>query len=251
MRCFGVMAVTDYRLLPAGDTALIVEFGSQVDRRLSGLVVALAARLTEAKIAGVVECVPTFRSLSVYFDPLLLPYAALAARIGDLADGLRAAETEARSWRLPLCYDVSIAPDLDHIAAHSGLTPAQVVERHSAVDYYVYMLGFLPGQPYLGDVAPELTLPRRQSPRMKIPAGSVAIAMNLTCIFPNETPCGWHLIGRCPARLWDIGGAEPKSLLRPGDKVRFTPVSLREYDDLGARIASGELTIVPAMDDAA
>lgn len=245
------MAVTDYRLLPAGDTALIVEFGSRVDRRLNGLVLALAHRLTEAKIAGVIECVPTFRSLSVYYDPLLLPFSALAARIGELMDGLSVVETEGRSWRLPICYDEGIAPDLGHIAAHCGLTPGQVVERHSAVDYHVYMLGFLPGQPYLGDVATELALPRRQSPRTRIPAGSVAIAMNLTCMFPNETPCGWHLIGRCPVRLWDIRSAESKSLLRPGDKVRFTPVSLREYEDLSARIANGELTIMPSMDVAA
>jgi inhibitor of KinA len=240
--------VTDYRLLPAGDTALTIEFGSQIDRRLSGLVLALARRMTEAKLVGIVECVPTFRSLTVYYDPSLLPYASLAARIGELIDGLRVAETAGRSWRLPVCYDQSVAPDLAEVAACSGLTPAQVIERHSAVAYHVYMLGFLPGQPYLGDLAAELARPRRQSPRMRIPAGSVAIAMTMTCIFPIETPCGWHLIGQCPVRLWDVQAGAAAPLLQPGDKVVFSPVSLGEFEGLRARAANGDLAIAPCGD---
>jgi KipI family sensor histidine kinase inhibitor len=237
--------VADYRLLPAGDTALSVEFGQVVDRELSGLVLALARRVADAEIAGIVECVPTFRSLMVYYDPLLLPYATLTARIGKLAQGLRATEAAGRSWRLPVCYDTSVAPDLAEVATRTNLTPAQVVERHSAPAYHVYMLGFLPGQPYLGDVPPELALPRRQSPRMKIPAGSVAIAMTMTCIFPAETPCGWHLIGRCPVPLWDFKRGASRPLLQPGDKVGFAPVSLREYEDLLARAADGQLIVTP------
>jgi KipI family sensor histidine kinase inhibitor len=238
-----MMAVTEYRLLPAGDTALVVEFGDRIDRPLSGLVLALARRLDEAKIEGVVECVPTFRSLIIYYEPLVLPYAALAARIGMLMQGLRAGEFTGRSWRLPVCYDESLAPDLAEVAAQTSLTPAQVIERHSAQAYHVYMLGFLPGQPYLGDLPGELALPRRPSPRMKIPAGSVAIATTLTCIFPMATPCGWHLIGRCPVPLWGRG-----ALLQPGDRVAFDPVSLREYEDMLACVADERLAVVPADD---
>jgi KipI family sensor histidine kinase inhibitor len=245
--------VTDYRLLAAGDAALSVEFGDGVDRAVSALVLALARRFAEAKIPGVVECVPTFRSLMIYYDPLVLPHAALAARIAKLTQNLRAGETAGRSWRLPVCYDASVAPDLADVAACTNLTPAQVIELHSAAAYHVYMLGFLPGQPYLGDVAGALALPRRQSPRMKIPAGSVAIAMRMTCIFPAETPCGWHLIGRCPVPLWDLKGGAAAPLLRPGDTVGFAPVSLREYDDLRARAAAGSLVVTPsdAIRDAA
>lgn len=240
--------MTGFRLLPAGDTALAVEFGDRIDRELSGLVLALARRVTEAKIAGVVECVPTFRSLMVYYDPLLLPYAALSARIAKLVQGLRRTETAVRSWRLPVCYDESVAPDLGDVAARTNLTPAQVIERHSAVAYHVYMLGFLPGQPYMGDVASELALPRRQSPRMRIPAGSVAIATTMTCVFPAQTPCGWHLIGRCPVVLWDLKRGASMPLLQPGDKVEFAPVSLREYEDLLARAAEGQSVVTPAGD---
>jgi KipI family sensor histidine kinase inhibitor len=234
-------------LLSAGDTALSVEFGERIDRRLSGLVLALARRFAEAKIAGVNECVPTFRSLTIYYDPLLLPYASLCAHIDRLIQDLRTDETAGRSWRLPVCYDESVAPDLREVAARTNLTPAQVVERHSAVTYHVYMLGFLPGQPYLGDVPGELALPRRQSPRMKIPAGSLAIAMTMTCIFPMETPCGWHLIGRCPVPLWNLrGGSTP--LLRPGDTAGFAPVSIGEYEDLLAKAEAGRLVITPNND---
>jgi KipI family sensor histidine kinase inhibitor len=233
----------DYRLLPAGDTALVVEFGDRIDRKLSLRVLALAQRLNEAKLDGVVECVPTFRSLMVHYDPLVLPSAALKARIAGLMRGLRGVENTGRLWRLPACYDTSLAPDLGDVAARAGLTPAQTIECHSALTYHVYMLGFLPGQAYMGDVSSQLALPRRETPRMKIPAGSLAVAMSMTCIFPMETPCGWHLIGRSPVRLWDDG-----ALLRPGDKVTFAPVSLREYQRLAAQAAAGELKIEPDDD---
>jgi KipI family sensor histidine kinase inhibitor len=123
-----------------------------------------------------------------------------------------------------------------------------VIERHSAVTYHVYMLGFLPGQAYMGDVPAELALARRESPRLKIPAGSLAIASAMTCIFPMETPCGWHLIGRSPVALWE-GGPRPRALLAPGDKVSFAPLSLREYERLLAKAADGTLKIFP-LDEA-
>ncbi len=235
----------EYRLLPAGDTALVIEFGDQIDRELNMWVLALDRRLREARIEGIVDCVPTFRSLLVHYDPLLLPAAALMVRVGNLMQDLRMTQAAGRVWRLPACYDASLAPDLDNVAARTGLSPAQVIERHSALTYHVYMLGFLPGQAYMGDLPPELALPRRESPRMRIPAGSLAIATTMTCIFPMETPCGWHLIGRSPVRLWERTlGSE--ALLAPGDKVSFAPISLREYEDLAARAAEGLLKIAPA-----
>jgi inhibitor of KinA len=238
--------MSDYRVLPAGDTALVVEFGDHIDRRLSARVLALARRMDEVRLDGVVEIVPTFRSLMVHYDPLLLPAAALAGHIDELIrGGLPISEHRGRSWCLPACYDARVAPDLDEVAARTGLTPAQVVERHSAVTYHVYMLGFLPGQAYMGDVPVELALARHESPRLKIPAGSLAIAATMTCIFPLETPCGWHLIGRSPVPLWERAPT-PGALLAPGDKVTFAPVSLREYESLSAKAAEGALRITPS-----
>jgi inhibitor of KinA len=235
----------EYRVLPAGDTALVVEFGERIDRRVSTRVLALAKRLKEARLDGIVEIVPTFRSLLVQFEPLLLSAAMLAARIAELMPPAQAAEAPGRIWRLPACYDARLAPDLDDVAATTGLKPAQVIERHSGVTYHVYMLGFLPGQAYMGDVPAELALSRRQVPRPRIPAGSLAIATTMTCIFPFETPCGWHLIGKSPVPLWQRG-PHPRALLRPGDQVSFAPVSLREYEHLAAQAAAGELVIMPS-----
>ena len=241
-----------YMLLPAGDTALVVEFGDRIDRRLNDLVLALAKRLHDARIEGIVEILPTFRSLMVQYEPLLISPTQLGRKIGMLIDGLRTTNAASRQWRLPVCYDTQLAPDLEDVAARTNLSAAQVIERHSAIAYHVYMLGFLPGQAYLGDLPAELALPRRETPRMKIPAGSLAMATTMTCVFPLETPCGWHLIGRSPVRLWDNeSGSMP--LLAPGDKVTFAPISLREYENLLARAADGQSAIAPieAMEAAA
>ncbi len=235
--------MSDYRLLTAGDTALVVEFGDRIDRRLNQKVLALARRIAEARINGVIETVPTFRSLMIYYEPLVLGRDELAAQVDDMmARGLRLVEGAGRSWHIPVCYDERLAPDLSEVAAATRLDPAEIVARHSAITYHVYMLGFLPGQAYMGDLSADLCLPRRETPRLRIPAGSLAIAMNMTCIFPLETPCGWHLIGRSPIPLWSDGDA----LLAPGDRVRFDPVSLEHYEDLAADAAEGVLKVLPS-----
>jgi inhibitor of KinA len=237
--------MSDFRILPAGDTALVVEFGERIDRDISARVLALSQRVEAAKIAGVIETVPTFRSLMVCYEPLTVGFAALCAKIADLAAQLATAGTASgRAWRLPVCYDAELAPDLADVAARTGLTPAQVVECHSANAWHVYMLGFLPGQAYMGDVPKPLQLPRRTVPRTRIPAGSLAIATGMTCIFPMQTPCGWHLIGRSPVPLWDRD-AESRALLAPGDRVTFAPVSMREYADLAAQAERGLLRMRP------
>jgi inhibitor of KinA len=237
-----------YRVLAAGDTALVVEFGEDIDRKISTTVLALAQRLNGAGLDGIVETVPTFRSLMIHYDPLVLSSRALTERIGELVRDLKPTEAAGRRWRLPACYDASVAPDLHDVAARTGLTPSQVVERHSAVTYHVYTLGFQPGFAYLGDVPPVLVLPRREIPRPRIPAGSLAIAAKLTAVYPLECPAGWHLIGRSPVPFWE---PPPKAaaLLAPGDKVTFTPVSLREYEELRAQAAEGAFKAALADDE--
>ena len=239
--------MSDYRVLSAGDTAIVVEFGEQIDRKVSTTVLALARRMAEARIEGVVECVPTFRSLMVHYDPLLLSTDSLVRRIDELVQGLQTTTRVGRQWKLPACYDESIAPDLDEVAARTGLSPAQVVECHSATTYHVYMIGFMPGMAYLGDVPEVLRLPRRSTPRIKVPAGSLAIATMMSCVYPLDTPAGWHLIGRSPVPFL-IRHPRPAALLAPGDTVRFAPVSLREYEDLLAKSAVGALTIRPVSE---
>jgi inhibitor of KinA len=235
-----------YRVLTAGDTAISIEFGDRVDQQLSLWVLALARRLNEARIAGVVETVATFRSLMAYYDPGVVSTAALVAQIAELMEAISAESVPVRLWRLPVCYDPDLGLDLAEVADRTGLTRAGVIERHVAVIYHVYMLGFLPGFAYLGDVPSELALSRRPVPRPRVPSGAVAIAMSMSCIFPRESPSGWHVIGRTPIPLWQRReGDEYGPLLAPGDKVEFTPISAREYEDILVEAAEGRLVIAP------
>jgi inhibitor of KinA len=238
--------VHKYRVLPAGDTALVIEFGDRIDRELSTAVLSLAQSLDAEHIAGIIETVPTFRSLMVHFEPLVLPADSLVSRIDEQMQKLSASEIVGRVWHLPVCYDPRFAIDLDEVAKRTSLSRQQIIERHSAPLYHVYMLGFLPGQAYLGEVAAELALNRRETPRAKVPAGSLAIAATMSCVFPLETPCGWHVIGRCPVPLWDH--AHATALLAPADKVRFVSVSAREFESLAVRAAQGVLRIEPVSE---
>jgi inhibitor of KinA len=197
--------------------------------------------LDAERIEGVVETVPTFRSLMVHYEPLMLPASSLIARIDALVQKLGSSEIVGHVWHLPVCYDPRFAIDLDVVAKRTSLSTQQVVERHSGPIYHVYMLGFLPGQAYMGEVPAELELDRLETPRTKIPAGSLAIASRMSCVFPLETPCGWHVIGRCPVPLWDP--MHSTSLLAPADQVRFVPVSMREYETLATRASRGLLRI--------
>ena len=225
------------RFLPGGDTALVVEFGDRVDQTLSGLVLALAHRLEEAAIPGVIETVPTG-------DDLQLRQAELKRRLAPLLDGLEATESAGRHWRIPARYDASLGLDLADVATRTGLSVAEVAERHSGAVHHVYMMGFLPGLPYLGGLPPEFELPRRENPRIKVPSGAIAVAMAMTVIYPLESPGGWHILARTPAPLWDMR-RDPPALLSAGDKVVFDPISLGEYEALLAQAAAGDLRLAP------
>jgi inhibitor of KinA len=243
--------MVEYRILTAGDAAIVVEFGDSIDRGLNAIVLALARRLDDSAIPGLNETIPTFRSLTIFYEPAVLSKAALEAHIAAIVHKLGTTPGHGRLWRLPVCYDPEMAPDLSSVAARTGLSPAQVVERHSGVVYHVYMLGFLPGLAYTGDVPRELILPRLVSPRHRIPAGMLGIAMAMSLIMPRETPSGLNLIGRSPIAMWrhskSSSGAED-SLLAPGDKVIYQPVSPREYEHLVAKAAAGELDLEPEQE---
>ena len=211
------------RFLSAGDRALVVEFGDRIERALSDDVLRLDAGLRSSGLPGVVETVPTFRSLMVHYDPLLTSRADLEQAIASLLDRQPGPRAAATLWRVPVCYEGSFAPDLGDVANRTGLAPSEVVALHSGTRYHIYMLGFLPGFPYMGDLPPQLALPRRADPRLRVPAGSVSIATTLTAIYPYESPGGWHLIGVTPIRLFDPARPRP-ALLEPGDDVQFEPI---------------------------
>jgi inhibitor of KinA len=216
------------RFLAAGDTALVVEFGTVIDPALIAAVQALDHALAAATPPGVVETVPSFRSLMVHYDPLVTTQAELIARIEALEIGVADTASTGRRWLLPACYEPGFAPDLNAVATATGLSPEQVIARHQATDFTVAVLGFLPGCPFLSGLDPVFDLPRRQEPRTRVPTGSVAVAQKLSVIYPTESPGGWHLIGNCPVPLFDAAHPAP-ALLAPGDRVRFRPIDAAEH----------------------
>ncbi len=234
----------DYRTLPLGDTALTLEFGDRIDPALQAAVSALDQAIrderTQGRLHGIVETMPTFRSLTVIFDPLETDHDRISETLSTLSGDGHAQTRAPRHWLLPACYEPDFAPDLDSIANTIDSDSDTVVRLHSGREYLVYMLGFLPGFPFMGDLPEALRLPRRTEPRTRVPAGSVAIATGLTAIYPWESPGGWHLLGRCPVSLFDARQQTP-ALLQAGDRVRFDPVSAAEYARIERALANGEL----------
>jgi inhibitor of KinA len=218
------------RYLPAGDAALVVEFGDRIDEAINRRVHLLAHVLAQDPVPGLGEALPTYRSLLVHYDPLHLGYDDVARlvrdRLQEMEDVLL---PQPRLVEVPTLYGGEFGPDIAFVARHNGISVEEVIRIHSGVDYPVYMLGFTPGFPYLGGVAAAIAAPRLQTPRPRVPAGSVGIAGQQTGIYPIESPGGWRIIGRTPLALFDPY-RDPPALLAAGDRVRFLPISEAEYE---------------------
>jgi inhibitor of KinA len=227
------------RYLDAGECALVVEFGSTIDDALAARVLALDASLRAAPLAGLLETVPTYRSLMVHYDPLALSRADLVGHIDGALSPPVPVSAAGRLWTLPACHDPALATDLDHVAQATGLTPGAVVHLHVGATYRVQMYGFAPGWAYLSGLPPALTLPRRATPRDRIPAGALIVAGGQAIVAALPMPSGWHILGQTPERLFAPDRAAA-FLLAPGDRLRFDPVTLAEFGALSARVAAGE-----------
>jgi inhibitor of KinA len=223
---------TDFRILPAGDSVLVVEFEERIDPVINARAIALAEAVQAAGLPGIRDVVPTYRTVAVFFDPLRTNYDALVARLekeaGRDASG---AGTERTAIRIPVCYGGELGPDLPAVAAAARMSTDAVVELHAGTTYRVFMIGFVPGFAYMGVVDERIAVPRHSTPRVRVPIGSVGIAGLQTGIYPAETPGGWQLIGRTPLKPFDPSRAEP-FLLRAGDAVRFQAIDRAEYDKL-------------------
>jgi inhibitor of KinA len=221
------------RYFPFGDAALVVELGDTISLETNGRVVALNDAILKAEIWGVEELVPTYRSLLVRYDPLKMSYEQLVFRVKDLEPNIKylQAKMQGREVVIPVVYGEEYGPDLEYVARSHGLTVEQAVKLHSEREYRVYMIGFVAGFPYLGEVADEIATPRLETPRLRVPAGSVGIAEKQTGIYPCEAPGGWQIIGRTPFRLFDPM-EQPPTPLDPGDTVKFKPISEAEYKTL-------------------
>ncbi|HEY0291632.1 MAG TPA: allophanate hydrolase subunit 1 [Hansschlegelia sp.] len=229
------------RFLDAGEAALVVEFGDVVDPAISDRVLALDAALSAHPPDGLLELVPTYRSLMIHYDPLVIDREALVARASEAAarasDGVRSG---VRAWLMPCCYDPELAEDLGEVAEALGLPAEEVVTRHAGADYRVAMYGFAPGFAYLGGLPETLAVPRRRTPRSPHPTGAVMIGGGLAAIATFPMPTGWYVVGRTPERLYAPERAEA-FLLGPGDALRFEPVDLATFRALERRAAAGEI----------
>jgi KipI family sensor histidine kinase inhibitor len=230
--------------LPAGDVAIVVEFGDEIDPAINRRVQDLASAIDATPVAGVFDLMPTYRSLLVYYDPSKTTYGGLTDDLRRLADRRSsAAVSSRRTVHIPTMYGGECGPDIEFVASSAGLSVAEVIEIHSGQDYLIYAMGFAPGFPYLGGLSRRLETPRLQTPRTAIPAGSVGIAGTQTGIYPLDSPGGWQLIGRTPLRMFDPN-REPPVPYQSGDYIRFVPIaSQREYDAIRQADGKGEYRI--------
>ncbi len=216
---------------------MVVELGDEISVEVNTRVRALEFLVQEKAVPGVVETVPSFRSLLVYYDPLVVTYEALCAALTDLcAQTEHASLPPARLVELPCCYgDPALGIDLEAAAERLALPTDELVRVHAGARYLVYFIGFTPGLPYLGGLPERIGLPRLETPRTKVPAGSVGIGGIQVCIYSVDSPGGYWILGRTPLRLYDPGAPEP-ILLRPGDHLRFRAIDRPEYDDIVAAV---------------
>ena len=228
------------RFLACGDAAVTIEFGTAIDPEISARVLALDAELNAQKAPGLIETVPTYRSLMVQFDSLIFDYERFQQQVRSVAETLEAAPASGRRWKVPVVYGGTFGIDLDATAERHGLTPAQLIEKHTAPVYRVYMIGFMPGFTYLGGLDPSIATSRRTDPRPMTPAGCISIGGIQALIAGQAMPSGWHILGLTPVRTF-MAGREPAFLTAPGDEVVFEPVDAARWDALDRAAAAGEL----------
>jgi KipI family sensor histidine kinase inhibitor len=228
------------RFLPVGDTALTVEFGEVIDPAINTAIMALDRALAAAEIPGIIETVPTYRSLLICYEPVELPYQTLVDAVRDLiGENFGRARRPGRCWSVPVAYGEAYGDDLQAVAETLHLTPEEVIATHSGSEYLVYLVGFNPGAPNLGGLPERLHIPRRKIPRPMVPAGSVAIGGMQTGITTIAIPTGWHILGRTPVLPFVVTRREP-FLFQPGDRIRFRPINATDFDRLAAEAAAGE-----------
>lgn len=219
---------------PYGDRALLIEWEQRIDPVINTEVVRLHQAISGARIAGVQFCIPAYCSLTVGFQPEQIPFAELCEQIKALSAHMGKVHSQAiqsRTVEIPVCYEDPFAPDLVWMAQHTGLEKEQIIQLHTATLFRVYMLGFMPGFPYLGILPKVLEAPRKETPRVRVPAGSVALAGLQTGIYPIESPGGWQIIGRTPLKVFDPKREEP-FLLQAGDEVQFRAIGVADFKAL-------------------
>jgi KipI family sensor histidine kinase inhibitor len=214
-----------------GDRGLLLEFGDEISAEVNEKVRRMTLAIQAESIEGMIETVPTYRSLLVLYNPLILPVDELKKRLIRLEEELKQTSfPDPKLTKIPVLYGGAYGPDLEGVARHLQISPEEVVRLHCSKPYFIYMIGFMPGFPYMGELPDTLITPRLKTPRLSVPAGSVAIAQKQTGIYPMESPGGWQIIGRTPIKLFDPE-KDPPALLQMGDLVQFYPISEKEFKE--------------------
>ena len=232
--------MADVRFLLSGDTSLTAEFGNEISESINAKIRAFNIALEAAKIDGITETVPTYRSLMIHYDPGKISYEGLVKKLEKLSAQLDKIRIPPSSvLEIPVLYGGEMGPDLAFVAENAGKTEQEVIDIHTATEYLIYMLGFTPGFTYLGGMDESIAAPRLQQPRVKIPAGSVGIAGKQTGVYPIDSPGGWQLIGRTPVKMYDPNRAEP-ILPQAGQYIKFRAIDQAEFDRIAAEAEKGE-----------
>ncbi len=231
--------MNDVKFLLSGDTAVTVEFGNAISEAINAKVRAFTIALQGSSIPGIVELVPTYRSLMVHYDPDKILYETLIQRMETLLSQLDSIQIPpSEVLEIPVLYGGEMGPDLAFVAEHNHKTEEEVIRIHTSTEYLIYMLGFTPGFTYLGGMSEEIAAPRLQQPRVKIPAGSVGIAGSQTGVYPIDSPGGWQLIGRTPVRMYDPDRETP-ILPQAGQYIKFYAIDQAEFDRIAEQEAHG------------
>lgn len=218
------------RFLYCGDTAVSVEFGNEINAEINNKIKSLSMDFASSPIKGIIEYIPTYRSLLINYDPGLISGESLIKKLKKRTASLKSAARDKKTvFLIPVCYDDEFALDIGNVCSHSGLSKDEIIRIHSGTDYLIYMLGFLPGFPYLGGLDERIFTPRLETPRTIIPAGSVGIGGKQTGIYPLASPGGWQLIGKTPVKTYDPEREAP-ILFSAGDYIRFCPVSKTDFE---------------------
>jgi inhibitor of KinA len=244
------MVYPETRYLVAGDQNMVVEFGDEVDMTLNRKVHNMVSAIKQARFDGVRELIPAYRSILIDYDPSIISFAALRDKLEALENRLYLSSLPStREVEIPVVfgYGEPYESDIEFVARYNKLDSVQeVIELFTSGDYLVYMIGFLPGFPYLGGMPKRLATPRLDRPRISVPAGSVGIAGEQSGIYPLDSPGGWRCIGRTALRLFEPSW-QPPSLLQAGDRVRFVSISPEQYERIALKVKEGtfEVKVAP------
>ncbi|WP_339210639.1 5-oxoprolinase subunit PxpB [Aeribacillus sp. FSL K6-8210] len=241
----------EFLIQPLGDTGIIIQFGTEISEAIYQQIRQYVYRLEQIRIEGIVEWVPAYTTLAVFYRPNIISYDELSQKLLKIGEKIESMPVpDPIVIEIPTLYGKEAGPDIQFVAETNGLSEEEVVKIHSSSDYLIYMIGFVPGFPYLGGMDKRIAAPRKKTPRSRIPAGSIGIAGEQTGIYPLETPGGWQIIGRTPVKLYDPQKQDP-ILLKAGDYIRFVPITEREYEKIEQQVLKGSYKVVKYKKEAA